>query len=126
MDPRSCTLSMGLALIDSWWTPQDVVIDTYSHQQLILHHVLMELEHVLVRDLVLTVVGSSDGRAYIQRRLIISRFGGSLRHTGKETPYERIRIYHPDWQGQIETSIQLLGLIHEVRAGRLVQGRLVA
>ena len=72
MDPRSCTLSMGLALIDSWWTPQDVVIDTYSHQQLILHHVLMELEHVLARDLVLTVAGSSDGKAYVQRRLVIT------------------------------------------------------
>ena len=103
--------------VDSWWTPQDVVIDTYQHQHLVLHHVLMELEHVLARDLVLTVVGSSDGRTYVQRRLVISGSGGSIRHTCETAPHARLRIYHPDWQGQIETSIQLLGLIHEVRAG---------
>ena len=103
--------------VDSWWTPQDVVLDTYQHQQLVLHHVLMELEHVLARDLVLTVVGSSDGRAYVQRRLVISGSGGSIRHSCETAPRARLRIYHPDWQGQVETPIQLLGLIHEVRAG---------
>ena len=119
MDHCHCTCSLGLALNQRYsrWTPQDVVLDTYQHQQLVLHHVLMELEHVLARDLVLTVVGSSDGRAYVQRRLVISGSGGSIRHSCETAPHARLRIYHPDWQGQVETSIQLLGLIHEVRAG---------
>ena len=106
--------------MDSWWTPQNVVIDTYSHQQLTLHHVLMELEHVLARDLFLTVAGSRDGRTYVQRRHVLSRSGGGSRHPCETASNGRLRVFHPDWPGQIETSIQLLGLIQEVRAGRAV------
>ena len=103
--------------MDSWWTPQNVMIDTYSHQQLTLHHVLMELEHALARDLFLTIAGSRDGRTYVQRRHVLSRSGRGSRHSCETASNGRLRIFHPDWQGQIETSIQLLGLIQEVRTG---------
>ena len=106
--------------MDSWWTPQNVMIDTYSHQQLTLHHVLMELEHALARDLFLTIAGSRDGRTYVQRRHVLLRSGRGSRHSCETASNGRLRIFHPDWQGQIETSIQLLGLIQEVRTGCFV------
>ena len=78
----------------------------------------MELEHVLARDLVLTAVGSGYGRDYVQRRHVLSGSCGRTTLTCEKAQNDRLRIFHPDWQGPIETSIKLLGLIHEVRAMR--------
>ena len=67
----------------------------------------MEFEHVLA---------GCNGREYVQRRFVVSRFACGLRGPHEKVPRGRFRrILHPNWQGEIEKSIQLPGLIFQIR-----------
>ena len=76
----------------------------------------MEFEHVLARDRVLLISHPYDGREYVRRRYIFSKSVGGLWSPLQDTPGGRLqRIVYPDWQGPIEKSIRLFGLILESR-----------
>ena len=99
---------------DTWWDPHIFNMDTDPHDQVNWFcTAILELEHALARDFVLSPAAAEHGRQYVNRRHIICRFPGYMPSSSQAPAQSRSR----SWERHIETPIRLLNHLFEARRG---------
>ena len=103
---------------DTWWDPRTINMDTDPHDQVSwFRTTILELEHALARDFVLSAA-SEHGRQYVNGRYVICR---PPAHTPSpsQAPSHGARVIsgQNSWERQIETPIRLLNHLFEARRG---------
>ena len=104
---------------DTWWDPNLINLDTHQHDQINwLSTAILELEHALARDFVLSPIASEHGRQYVHGRHVICRSPGHM-PSPSQAPSHRDGVISGQsiWERQIETPIRLLNHLFEARRG---------
>ena len=104
---------------DSWWDPRTIDLDTDPLDQVSWFcTAILELEHVLARDFVLTPAGFAHGRPYVDGRYVICRPPGHMSGPSQApTNKDRIIAGQSSWERQIEKPIRFLNHLFEARRG---------
>ena len=104
---------------NSWWDPRTIDLDTDPLDQINWFcTAILELEHALARDFILTPGGFDHGRQYVDGRHVICRPLGYLSGPS-QAPANRGGIIagQSSWERQIEKPIRLLNHLFEARRG---------
>ena len=103
---------------DSWWDPRTIDLDTDPYEQVSWCCIaILELEHALARDFVLSAA-FEHGRQYADGRHVICRPSAHMSGTS-QAPSNRGGIIagQSSWERQIEIPIRLLNHLFEARKG---------
>ena len=90
--------------LDTWWDPCLINLDTHQHDQIKwLCTAILELEHALARDFVLSPIAPEYGRQYVHGRHVLCRSVGHM-PSSSQAPSPRTRIISGQscWERQIE------------------------
>ena len=104
---------------DTWWDPHMIHMDTDPHDHASWYcTAILELEHALARDFVLSPAAAEHGRQYVNGRHVICRSPGYMPSPSQALPHgARVISGQSNWKRQIETPIRLLNHLFEARRG---------
>ena len=97
--------------LDTWWDPSLINLDTHQHDQIKwLCTAILELEHALARDFVLS--------QYVHGRHVLCRSFGHI-PSPSQAPTHRAGVIsgQSSWERQIEVPLKLLNHLFEARRG---------
>ena len=103
--------------IDSWWDPSMIDLDSDPLDQVSWFcTAILDFEHALARDFVLTPAGFDHGRQYVTGRYVLCRPLGHLSGPPQTTTNRGgIIAGQSNWERQIEKPIRFLNHLFEVR-----------
>ena len=104
---------------DSWWDPRTIDLDTDPHDQVSWFCIaILEFEHALARDFVLSPAAFDHGGQYVDGRHVICRPSGYMSGSSQVPSYRGgIIARQSSWERQIEPPIRLLNHLFEARRG---------
>ena len=104
---------------DTWWDPHMIHMDTDPHDQVNWYcTAMLELEHALARDFVLSPAAAEHGRQCVNGRHVICRSPGYMPSPSQAPPHgARVISGQTSWERQIESPIRLLNHLFEARRG---------